>query len=82
MSQRRNTEVRLTLRWREMDSNHRSLPRGIALAASQRGGMPVGHLGMTASLAQKTRFELRGAWQRLQPFRPVNWIMGCQGIRP
>jgi len=22
--------------------------------------MPVGHLGMTASLAQKTRFELRG----------------------
>ena len=24
-------------------------PRGIALAAAQRGGMPVGHLGMTAS---------------------------------
>src|ERR1700758_4796463 len=34
----------------------------------KRGGMPVGHLGMTASLAQKTRFELRGAWQRLRPF--------------
>jgi hypothetical protein len=33
-SQRRNTEVRLTHRWREQDSNHRSLPRGIALAAA------------------------------------------------
>src|SRR5438445_5588490 len=28
-------------------SIYRSLPRGIALAAAQRGGMPVGHLGMT-----------------------------------
>ena len=44
--------------------------------------MPVGHLGMTASLAQKTRFELGGAWQRLRSFLPVNWIMGCPGIRP
>src|SRR5438445_3760169 len=44
-SRRRSSQR--TQRWREQDSNHRSLPRGIALAAAQRGGMPVGHLGMT-----------------------------------
>jgi hypothetical protein len=33
---------------------------------------------MTASVAQRTRIELRGAWQRLRPFLPVNWIMGCK----